>query len=101
MSKKYCLKSELFGVLLLILFNANLFTLVFSVKDSGIGISDDEKDRIFSQFYRASNAKALRPYGTGLNLYFAKFYAEKMGGKVWFESKENEGSVFHFSIPLK
>ncbi|MBI5046104.1 MAG: PAS domain-containing protein [Candidatus Niyogibacteria bacterium] len=74
-------------------------TYVFSVKDSGIGIPPDEQKKIFERFYRASNAKALKPDGTGLGLYIAALLAEKLGGEVTFESEEGKGSTFYLHIP--
>ena len=72
---------------------------VFSVKDHGIGIPEDEKERIFQRFYRASNAKAIKPDGTGLGLSLAALIADKIGAKVSFESKEGDGSIFYLWLP--
>lgn len=72
---------------------------VFSVKDSGIGIPLEEQKKVFERFYRASNAKALKPDGTGLGLYIADLLARKLGGKVTFESEEGKGSIFYLHIP--
>ena len=73
--------------------------VVFSVKDSGIGIPKDEQKRMFERFYRASNAKNLKPTGTGLGLSIAKMLAEKIGAEVSFKSEENKGSTFYLRIP--
>lgn len=75
--------------------------VVLSVEDKGIGIPKVEQSRIFEKFYRASNAKDLKPTGTGLGLHIAKMLADKIGAKVSFESKENKGSTFFVSIPQK
>ncbi len=75
--------------------------VVISVKDNGIGIPKDEQKRIFERFYRASNAKSVRPSGTGLGLSTAFIFAQKIGAKLSFESKEEKGSVFYLSIPGK
>ena len=75
--------------------------VVFSVKDSGIGIPKEEQKSIFERFYRASNAKALRPTGTGLGLNIAKMLAEKINAKVSFESQKNKGSIFYLCIPKR
>ncbi|MDP3725577.1 MAG: HAMP domain-containing sensor histidine kinase, partial [bacterium] len=84
-----------------ILFNceAEDENLVFSVHDSGIGIPKEEQKRVFERFYRASNAKALKPGGTGLGLYIASVLAEKIGGKISFESEEGKGSTFYVRVP--
>src|SRR3990167_2307297 len=75
--------------------------VTFSVKDSGIGIPKDEQERIFEKFYRASNAKQIRPDGTGLGLYTASILADKIGAKVSFESEEGKGSTFYLRVPKR
>jgi len=72
----------------------------FSVRDSGIGIPDDQKDKIFSRFSRATNVFKAKVSGSGLGLAIAKDIIEKSHGKIWFESTENEGSAFFFSLPI-
>ncbi|MBI4094235.1 MAG: HAMP domain-containing histidine kinase [Candidatus Liptonbacteria bacterium] len=74
---------------------------VFSVSDQGIGIPREERPLIFAKFYRASNAKAMKPDGTGLGLYIAKFLADAVGGVIQVESTEGKGSVFSLMIPLR
>jgi len=71
---------------------------LFSVKDNGIGIPLKDQRRIFEKFYRADNARLLQTEGTGLGLMIIKAYIEKHGGKIWFESKENEGTTFTFTL---
>lgn len=71
---------------------------VFFVRDFGIGIPKVEQKKIFQRFYRASNAKALEPAGTGLGLNIAKTLAEKIGAGISFESEENKGSTFYLRI---
>jgi signal transduction histidine kinase len=56
---------------------------------------------MFERFYRASNAKALKPNGTGLGLNIAKVLAEKIGAEISFESEENKGSTFYLRIPKR
>ena len=73
--------------------------VTFFVKDNGIGIPKDEQEQIFERFYRASNAKALKPDGTGLGLYIAAMLAEKIGAKITFESEVGKGSTFYLRIP--
>lgn len=75
--------------------------LVFSVVDEGIGIPEAEKSRIFTKFYRCSNAYKMLQDASGLSLYIAKYFIEMHGGKIWFDSKEGKGSTFYFSIPVK
>ncbi len=75
-------------------------TVVFSVKDSGIGIPKDEQGPIFSRFYRASNAKVFNTKSSGLGLYIAATLAEKIGAKVSFETEEGHGSTFFVRVPF-
>lgn len=70
------------------------------IKDTGIGIPDDQKYRIFSKFFRASNAMKLETVGSGLGLFIAKEVVERHGGKIWFESKVGEGTVFSIELPI-
>lgn len=74
--------------------------LTFKVKDSGIGVPIHEQARLFSKFYRASNARKRRPDGTGVGLYLAKKVIMAHGGTIIFESVEGEGSTFGFKLPL-
>ena len=75
--------------------------IIFSVKDPGIGIPKDQKKRVFSKFFRGANAIKEETEGTGLGLFIAKNIIEAHKGRIWFESKENKGSVFYFALPLK
>jgi signal transduction histidine kinase/FixJ family two-component response regulator len=75
--------------------------VTFSIKDTGIGISEEALSQLFKPFTQV-NTTALRKYGgTGLGLSICKKLVEMMNGKIWAESRENEGSVFSFSLPLK
>lgn len=71
-----------------------------AVHDNGIGIPDSQKEKIFSRFFRAENALNKVPDGSGLGLSLVKELVEKWGGKVWFESKEGEGTTFFITIPI-
>lgn len=75
--------------------------LYITVKDSGLGIPKKDKDKIFTQMYRASNTKNIN--GNGLGLYIAKEIIELQGGKIWFESKgvEGKGTTFFVELPIK
>lgn len=72
---------------------------VFSIKDSGIGIRYEDYDKIFEPFFRGKNILELDNKGTGLGLYIARLIVQKHNGKIWFASKEEQGSTFSFSIP--
>ncbi len=72
---------------------------IISVKDSGCGIPEEARPYIFLKSYRASNARNLSADGLGLGLYIAKWVIEKAGGRIWFDSIEGSGSIFHIAIP--
>lgn len=72
----------------------------YRVKDSGIGIPAAEQHKLFTKFFRASNAKRARPDGTGLGLYMAQKVIAAQEGSITFKSVEGKGSTFGFNIPL-
>ena len=71
----------------------------FKVKDTGAGISNEDLNHIFEPFHQADRTAAAG--GTGLGLPISKNFVELMGGQLTVDSRENEGSVFAFSLPLK
>jgi signal transduction histidine kinase len=74
--------------------------LQISVKDTGIGIPEDKFNLVFEHF-RQVDARTNRKYqGTGMGLAIARQLAELHGGRMWLESVLNEGTTFHFTIPL-
>ncbi len=73
---------------------------ILSIQDNGIGISEESKNLIFSNFYRAENAIKKYTEGTGTNLFIAKKIIASLGGKIWFDSILDKGSTFYISIPL-
>jgi signal transduction histidine kinase len=76
-------------------------SLRLTVTDTGIGVPEDAKKKLFSKFFRAENAQLARPDGTGLGLYLAKRVVEDQGGTVIFETEIGKGSTFGFEMPLK
>lgn len=70
------------------------------VTDTGIGISKEDLPNIFTDFFRAHNAKELEKDGTGLGLSIAKRIVELHGGKIWVDSRLGKGSTFSFTLPL-
>ncbi|RME57757.1 PAS domain-containing protein [Candidatus Parcubacteria bacterium] len=72
-----------------------------SVRDTGIGIPDEGKEKIFTKFYRSRNALKFKTDGTGLGLYIARNIIRSHGGKIWFSSEENRGTVFYFTLPTE
>ncbi len=71
------------------------------VRDTGIGVPEADKPKLFSKFYRAENAQGMRPDGTGLGLYLARRVIEDQGGTIIFKSTEGKGSTFGFELPIK
>ncbi|QJD98380.1 PAS domain-containing protein [Mucilaginibacter robiniae] len=70
------------------------------VQDFGIGISADKKDRVFEQFYRVSGTREHTFPGLGLGLYISAEIIKHMGGRMWVDSVEGEGSTFCFAVPV-
>lgn len=75
--------------------------ILISVTDTGYGIPLNQQAKIFTKLFRADNVREKDPSGTGLGLYIVKLILDNVGGKVWFESKEGEGTTFYFSLPLE
>jgi signal transduction histidine kinase len=73
--------------------------VVGQVSDTGIGIPQEEQKQIFTEFFRAANAKALEFAGTGLGLAIVKKIIEDAGGSITFESQPEKGTCFTFSVP--
>ena len=71
----------------------------FYVKDNGIGISEKRKESIFKKFYQVNLSFKRKYGGSGFGLVICKGIVENLGGKIWFESKEAEGTTFYFTIP--
>ncbi|HEX8966127.1 MAG TPA: ATP-binding protein [Patescibacteria group bacterium] len=68
--------------------------------DTGIGIPEKEQHKMFSKFFRASNAILVDTEGTGLGLFVVKSYVEGCGGNISFTSKEGQGTTFTIRIPV-
>jgi signal transduction histidine kinase/CheY-like chemotaxis protein len=78
-----------------------LCTLQIEVRDTGIGITNDQKERLFKSFEQADSNTSRRFGGTGLGLAISKNIVELMGGRIWVESEFGRGSSFIFTIKMK
>lgn len=74
--------------------------IYMKVKDLGIGISDEEKPKILSKFYRVGNESTRKSKGTGLGLYLVSNLVNEMNGKVLIQNNKPQGTVFTIMIPL-
>jgi PAS domain S-box-containing protein len=93
---KYSPESDRILITTKLLENNNVF---FSVKDFGIGIPEDKKDRVFEQYYRVSGSKEHTFPGLGLGLYISSEIIKRSGGRIFVNTTEGKGSDFCFEIP--
>ncbi len=75
------------------------FELEFYVKDTGIGIRQEQLEIVFERFRQGSESLTRSYEGAGLGLSISKTFVEMLGGKIWVESELGKGSVFYFTIP--
>ncbi len=71
----------------------------WSVQDTGIGMTPEELERLFTKYFRSSNAAVRSVQGTGLGLVITRSIIEMHGGHIWVESEYQKGSTFSFAIP--
>ncbi len=79
----------------------NTVELLFAVADTGIGIEEEDKGKLFTSFSQLETTVNKKHKGTGLGLVISKQLVELMGGRIWFDSQKNKGSCFSFTIKLQ
>ena len=72
--------------------------ILVKIADNGWGIPATQQKKIFTKLFRADNVRKKDTEGTGLGLYIARAIVKKSGGKIWFESKENKGTIFFITL---
>lgn len=110
-----CDQTRIREVLLNLLSNAGRFTeqggvsirvwqdgryIITSVTDTGPGIAPEQKDKIFQPFHQLDGSIRRRYGGSGLGLSISKSFVELHGGKIWFESEQENGTTFFFRLPI-
>lgn len=75
--------------------------LLFSVKDQGIGIAEEQRQRIFDLFIQADGSMTRSFEGTGLGLTLCKRLVELMGGRIWIDSTPDKGTTVWFTLPVR
>ncbi len=74
--------------------------LKFSIHNTGLSVPQEEQAKLFSKFFRGSNARKKIQTGTGLGLFTSKQIVEQHGGGIWFSSQPESGTTFFFTLPV-
>lgn len=82
-------------------FDADHGEIITAVSDTGPGIEEEERLRVFDAFYQVANPLRRQQGGTGLGLAICKTFVQMHGGRIWVESSPGQGSRFSFAIPLR
>jgi signal transduction histidine kinase len=80
--------------------NYGMGRIVLTFTDTGIGIPEGDRDRLFEKFVRMENAKKVDANGSGLGLFIVKKVIDAHGGKIWFDSVEGQGTTFFVELPI-
>lgn len=70
------------------------------IADTGIGIGDEERDQLFTKFFRGEGAISAEPSGSGLGLFISKNIIKAHGGRIWFESEKGKGTTCFITLPI-
>lgn len=74
--------------------------VLYSVKDSGVGITEEDQKNMFEKYHHGANSKKINPETTGLGLYIVKGIVVGHGGKIWFETEAGKGTTFFVELPV-
>jgi signal transduction histidine kinase len=74
--------------------------IIIAIKDTGVGIPEKQQNQVFQKLFRGDNVVREHSEGTGLELYITKAMVDALGGKIWFKSKEGEGTTFWVALPI-
>ncbi len=88
-------------VIVTVLGSSPYLNLEIAVRDTGIGIAREARDRLFKPFSQVDSSTSRRYGGSGLGLAISRRLVELMGGRIWVESEEGRGSTFFFTLPTR
>ncbi len=74
-------------------------SVIFFVRDNGVGISEEQQKNIFKKFYQVDTSSKRKKEGSGLGLSICEGIVRNLGGRMWVESEINQGTVFFFNLP--
>jgi signal transduction histidine kinase len=74
--------------------------LTVSIRDTGVGITPEDQQQLFTKFFRADDPRVRDVPGTGLGLSITKSLVEIHGGEIWFQSEPDQGTTFTFTLPI-